>query len=409
MRDRQQHPEADRRPTEHRAPQPVPRSPGRMRDRANRAGCPPCVARSLGDVRERLDQVTAAHATTRPVRRLRSALAASPKACPVFSQLPFAAEPGAGATIGISALVALVVAAFVSGGVKALLDFLVGDQLARRKANRDDELSRRAADRDYTYARRKALDDLVGEWRGRLIQAAMDMHVRMRNLYTYDINALDRRPSHLYRSTVFRFLALFHLVVAFERQAIYFEPDISRPLDRFLAEYSRCFTWVITDVRLFDGSSYDRNYATEHFFTEQLAAIATSSDFRSPFTWTYFNNEIVASEPARGRVARLLRRRDQTPLRATDDVFAFLERLPRKPLAWDRMVSLHLLLRAFLDAAGYEAVHHAKQDDYDAIAAQFRTEVVPRNLPAWLDRQILDDPKRVANLKTALQNRTAEP
>jgi hypothetical protein len=311
-----------------------------------------------------------------------------------------------GTTIGLSAIVALVVATVATGGVKALLDFAVKDMLARRQADRADEASRRAADRDFEYARRKAVDDLVGEWRGRLVHSAMDMHVRIRNLYTYDERALDRRQSHLYRSTVFRFLAFFRYVVAFERRAIYLESDISRDLDRWLAEYGRCLMWVMTDVRLFDGSGYSRQTADEHFFTEQLAAIATLEiDIDAPFTWTYFGDHFIRTDTEPSWHVRVFRRKARLPPRPVDGAFDFFERLPRKPLAWDRIVCLDLLLVAFLDAVGYAAAHRANRETFDDIASKFKTTWVPRNLPSWLDRQILTDPMRVGLIKSALAQR----
>ena len=69
------------------------------------------------------------------------------------------------------------------------------------------------------------------------------------------------------------------------------------------------------------------------------------------------------------------------------------------------MVSLHLLLRAFLDAVGYGEEHHGIQDDFDAIAMQFKTEIVPTTLSGWIGRQILADPERVTKIKNALANR----
>ena len=297
----------------------------------------------------------------------------------------------AGATITLSAVVSLIVAV----GARALFDFVVQDALARRGADRDDELARRNADRDdelarrqvdreYRYERRKQLDGLVGDWKGRLVYAALDLHVRIRNLCVGDPNWLSQ-DTHVYQSTVFRFLRLYRLLVAFEQAAIYLEPDVSRVEDRLLVRYTRMSLWAMTDVRLFEGSGYDIDRAVDHFFIEQLRWIASFEDLPldQPLTWQYFEQSVKGT-PRYGQA------------------FEFFKDLSERDLAWDRLIALDLVLLAFLDAVGFESLHKSTQEHFDASASHLRTDVVRRNLLEWFNGQPLDDPERMDKIARAI-------
>jgi hypothetical protein len=299
-------------------------------------------------------------------------------------------EPGV--TITLSAIVSLA----VSLGARALFDFVLQDTLARRKADRDDELARRKADRDdelarrqvdreYRYERRKQLDGLIGAWKGRLLHAGLDLHVRIRNLGVGDPEWLSER-THVYESTVFRFLRLYRLLVGFEQDAIYLAPDVSRRDDRLLVRYARVLLWVMTDVRLFEGSGYEMNEPVDHFFIEQLRWVASFEDLpiEQSFTWQYFEESVKG-----------------TP--RYSPVFDYFQDLNKRDLGWDRLIALDLVLLAFLDAVGFESLHRSSQAAFDGCASHLRTEFMRRNLPGWIREQPLDDGERVDTIVRAIQ------
>ena len=299
----------------------------------------------------------------------------------------------AGTTVTVSALVSLA----VSLGAKALFEFVVQDALARRKADRDDALAERKADRDdelarrqvereYRYERRKELDGLVSAWKGRLLYAGLDLHVRIRNLTVGDPEWLSE-GAYVYESTVFRFLRLYRLVVGFEQDAIYLAPDVSRTEDRLLVRYARVLLWVMTDVRLFNGSGYRMNEPTEHIYIEQLRWVASFEDLPldQSFTWDYFEASVKG-----------------TPRYSL--AFDFFQDLNRRDLGWDRLVALDLVLLAFLDAVGFEPVHRGSQAAFDASASHLRTEFVRRNLPGWISDQLSDDAERADKIVRAVES-----
>lgn len=263
--------------------------------------------------------------------------------------------------LGLAALVALIVSATVSGLVKFVFD----DALASRKAARD-----------YTYERRKELHTLVGTYDGRLLESAADLCVRMSNIIeTADPKWLIPRPGnppeYFLASTVFRFVALMRLAVAFDREAIYFDPEIASHHDLRCIHYAKAFQWAVTDVGLFDGLGYDPNHPTDHFFRDQLRTISTFElPPDKPLTFDYFERETLSTGSAQEVI----------------DFFSFFD--PKTtPLRWDRVMALQLLLVAFADGVGYDG-RSKQQSDYDLIAGVMISSIVRRNLLTWIPENI---------------------
>jgi len=268
----------------------------------------------------------------------------------------------AASNLGLAALVALVVSATVSGLVKFVFD----DVLASRKAARD-----------YTYERRKELHALVGTYDGRLLESAADLCVRMSNIVeTADPQWLipprgGKPPEYFLASTVFRFVALMRLAVAFDREAIYFDPDIASRHDLRCIHYAKAFQWAVTDVGLFDGLGYDPNHPTDHFFRDQLRTISTFDlPPAQPLTFDYFEREALTT----GSVQVVV------------DFFSSFDR-QTTPLRWDRLMALQLLLAAFADGVGYDGRTKA-QSEYDSIARAMVSPIVRRNLLTWIPENI---------------------
>lgn len=288
--------------------------------------------------------------------------------------------------LGLAALVALVVSAVVSGLVKFVFD----DVLASRKAARE-----------YTYERRKELHALVGTYDGRLLESAADFYVRISNIIeTADPRWLNPRPGetpdYFLASTVFRFVALMRLAVAFDREAIYFDPDIASRHDLRCIHYAKSFQWAVTDVALFDGLGYDPNHPTDHFFRDRLRTVST---FDLPpekaLTFDHFNRKALFTGSAQEAL----------------DFFSSFGR-ETTPLRWDRIMALQLLLAAFADGVGYDS-RSKPQSEYDAIAQALVSPEVRRNLIPWISENISsvdkDGTKKITQaLRNAERSNTAD-
>jgi hypothetical protein len=268
---------------------------------------------------------------------------------------------GTTSSLGLAALVALVVSAIVSGLVKFVFD----DALAGRKAARD-----------YAYERRKQLHALVGTYDGRLLESAADFYVRVGNI----TDAADPKwlvpkpgetPGYFLASTVYRFVALMRLAVAFDREAIYFDPEIASRHDLRCIQYAKTFQWAMTDLRLVDGLNYDASESTDHFYRDRLRTISTFDlPASEALTFDCFCDEVL-------------------PAGETQEAVDFFSSFGRQttPLRWDRIMALQLLLAAFADGVGY-ANKPRPQDEFDSIASQITSPIVRRNLLAWLDENI---------------------
>jgi hypothetical protein len=293
------------------------------------------------------------------------------------------------ATVSVAALIALVVSAVVSGLVKFVFD----DFLAARKADRDDRLAERQANRDFEYERRKEVRALISLFDGRLMEAAADLHMRLTNLYSdpaaqrWLLAPAPPLSGYFYQSTVYRFLALFRLAVTFERQAIYFEPEIHSPEDLVFIRYAKAFQFAMSDVRLFEGADYDVSEATDHFFRDSLRGLCDMDLApEAPLTYSYFERE-VRSDPSK------------LPL---FDFFAGLSK-ESTPLRWDRVVILDLLLMGFLNRVGYDDVYSQDQGAFDRTARQLTTEEVRKCAPRWIeDLRLVDEPS-VEHITRALR------
>jgi hypothetical protein len=242
----------------------------------------------------------------------------------------------------------------------------------------DEALAARKAARDYAYERRKALHALIGQFDGRLLETGTDLYVRLRNIAeTADPAWLAppdpmSTPGYFISSTVYRFMALMRLAVAFDREAIYFDPEIASRHDLRCIQYAKAFQWVMTDVTLFADTDYDVNEATDHFFRDELRTICTLAiSIDTPLTYDEFNTAILPTDSAQ-RVLVFFSDfgRDTTPLR------------------WDRLVSLQLLLAAFIDGVSYLDTQKKDQTEFDRVAKDMMSEAIRRNLLQWVSEQL---------------------
>ena len=130
----------------------------------------------------------------------------------------------------------------------------------------------------------------------------------------------------------------------------------------------------MTDLELVDGVTYDAWAAKDHFFTDQFRALCdTCCTDGNVFSIEEFETRAAAE-------------------RRLEPVFRFFDGLdPDEPrLRWDRLVCLHLVTMAFLNAAGYD-MQRSTDEDLARVAARIRHPQVKRNLIRGLARFGLAD------------------
>jgi len=251
---------------------------------------------------------------------------------------------------------------------------------------------------EYEYEQRKKLRDLIGRYHGRILQTVEEFNYRMLSLYRSegagwldvgeDYDKVGSTPERYYyfRTTVYRFLALFAVVREFEAEALFIDSRIADRTDFEFVKYLRAMVWVATDTHLFEGLAYDTSTSKDHFFRDQLRRACECC-------WVQNENEenrFVSLDEFRAMIGK------EQALESVLDYFNGL-RSDEDRYRWDRLVSLHLILLAFLDDFGYE-FQRSPREIVNRVAGMVRNPEVARNLSFWLTklglvRQTRDEPQ----------------
>ena len=235
--------------------------------------------------------------------------------------------------------------------------------------------TRYAAEITYQYEQRKKLRELIGRYHGRLLNAANSMNYRLWNLYlNHDKGWLSRNCDHAnadgyyFKTSVYRFLNVSALVRQIEFEALLLDPKIAKKNDFTFLNYIAALHWAMTDVALTDGLPYDHFYQTDHFFSDQ---------FRQYCDFCTRNGAFISMD----EFSELLQE-DNEKIEPILQYFDGLQ--PNEPrLRWDRLVTFHLLLLAFINSFGY-ARQYSNQAKFTKVAKQVRNQQVLRNLANWL-------------------------
>jgi hypothetical protein len=270
-------------------------------------------------------------------------------------------------------------AALVSAGVSAGISFLFKLRETRYSA----EVA-------YEYEQRKKLRELIGRYHGRLLNASVSMNHRFWNLYQnqgkgwLDANGdyLDR-GAYYFRSSVYRFLNVFAVVRQLEAEAVLLDVRIAKKEDFVFLNYAAAFHWVMTDIALTEGLTYDSFDQTDHFFSDR---------FREYCDCCLSEGSFISL----AAFAQLL----EEGATKIEPVLHYFDGLNRKEgrLRWDRLVALHLLILSFINSFGYPR-QYSSQKHFVDVAKQIENPKVLQNLVNWLPRHDLGsdlEAKRIA-------------
>jgi len=333
---------------------------------------------------------------------------------------------------------------------------------------------------------RDKLRDLIEKYHGRLLEVALDWDRRMRQLYEHESSTTRRGDSYetddvwlellrgkdflspneyLFRSYVFRFLALCALARKFESEAFFIDAQYARRRDFDFLKFTKAFLWAMTSTDLHP----DDLPGQSHFPNDQLRPLLDQCyrpiGARPPFEWpessardTIFDvdylHALVAHEreqfaaelPAENfhrRPTGRTRQRtveDDGEVQSVDEpilegnlavpgdfhkVIAYFDGIHRDTSEgdragqlrihrWDRLCVLHLLVIAFIGEFGYDW-QVPKQRHLDAAVDQIVEDTVIVSFLAsfdhlgfpetarWRDRRRIG----MADVRIALQRRVA--
>jgi hypothetical protein len=258
----------------------------------------------------------------------------------------------------------VIVAGLVSAAVAGIAQFLNSRFLFEYQLQRQ-----------YAQEERKKLRELIGRYKGRILEASLDWHRRMVQIYdgTYDyLSPPDGHRLHeqqyYYQSVVFRFLQLMGIARQFEAEAFYINGDVAKDSDFDLLRYTKSFLWVMIHPEL---SPDDGQPGLDHFRSDSFRPLldlcySTAADGGngggSALPETRRNGHVIFD---RQRCMALLRQADAYEQRTEiAELLGFFDGLcpddrdkehddKRFRRRWDRLVALHLFVLAFILKSGY--------------------------------------------------------
>ncbi|MGH1510163.1 hypothetical protein [Ralstonia solanacearum] len=286
----------------------------------------------------------------------------------------------------LSSPTTLLWSAITSAGVSAVVSSAVAYCFKRGE-------NRHKVKVEYEYEQRRKHHELIGRYKGRLLNAANSLMYRQWNIYRNNTRGWLKRDvggssdGYYFSSTVYRFLCLCGLVRQLETESIMLDPGIAKEADFSLLKYAAMLHWVMTDVSLFEGVAYNDAEQTDHFFSDEFRQYGE----RCLVDGKLLNFSQFKDGPyTDGDVERVLQ------------FFDGLRRSEER-LRWDRLVALHLVLMAFINTFGYDW-QYSSADKFEQVAGQMKNREILGNLVGWLTRHHLSSDKEARKIIMA-QNR----
>ncbi|WP_157698439.1 hypothetical protein [Sphingobacterium sp. G1-14] len=197
---------------------------------------------------------------------------------------------------------------------------------------------------EHRASQAKLVKEHIAKHKSVLLSSAESLRNRLVNLFQnnlegwHNVNGNYLNHSHYIDSTVYRFISFFHSLKMIENNLIYLDPTNSTKSDLRILKYIRLAKDVMCDTALFDGSDYDKSYASDHFFS-------------TPFDETialFTENSSISYE-------EFISKKQDKPEKFKS-IFQFFDNinLVEDRLRMERIKILHLLLIGLLNEYGYD-------------------------------------------------------
>jgi hypothetical protein len=285
----------------------------------------------------------------------------------------------------------VVVAGLVSAAVAG------GLQLANTRYQFNSQLRRQ-----HRQEERQKLRLLIGQYHGRVLEAALDWRRRMGQIYDGEYRQLDppdedrhSEAQYYYQSVVFRFLQLLGVARRFEAEAFYIDPRIACEEDFDLLRYAKGFLWVMIHPEL---SPDDGQPGVDHFRSDSFRPLldlcyATPRDGEGrpilPESRSR-HGEVIFDRPRYLAVIAHADQLGQGP--ELEELLAYFDGVRpddydptgRQRRRWDRMVTLHLFVLAFIARCGYRWQGDRLDSEVErAVSMLLYPEEVAKQLERW--------------------------
>jgi hypothetical protein len=222
---------------------------------------------------------------------------------------------------------------------------------------------------EYRYKNLAELQNLTRRYKGLLLAGAESLNTRFWNLYKnesnlwMDVNGDYLVPRYYFRSWVQRLARVVATATAFENEALYIDQAIATETDFQFIYMLKSWTYVLSNVALFEGTDYDKSRQYDHLFQDTVRSIGEAAWVDGHFASDDQFEVLMSSH------------RDVRSLCALLDGIKSSE----KRLRWDRLVCFHILLLIFLNTFGYP-VHKSSEEQFEKVIGKIGNRQIMQNL-----------------------------
>lgn len=164
----------------------------------------------------------------------------------------------------------------------------------------------------------------------------------------------------------------YSLLRLFENEAIYIDSHIAQKGEVIFLKFTKAFQWVITDAELFLGLEYDPSSQTDHMFRDKLRLLTDSC---------IVEDNVISIDELNSRMKKYESQLYLLPFLRYFDGLCSNEHRYR----WDRIISFHLILMAFINKFGYD-VQESSSEQFVEIAKSINNIQVLINLDNCLPK-----------------------
>ncbi|MCP4049987.1 MAG: hypothetical protein GY730_04705 [bacterium] len=221
-------------------------------------------------------------------------------------------------------------------------------EIEKLKHKIDAQSHKYKLNKTHEHEQKVKIKNVISKNKITLINAAETLDSRLWNFMdnhnrNWHVNN-EQGDKYYLKSFVYRLLVFFGVSYSTEKEMIFLDSTVAEKQDLDFLKFLKVFQLLMTDVSLFDGQNYDSKMDSDHFFKDNFIAMVGC-------VLEYDNDtQLLKSIKAYDSFIN-----DDETQRKADKLVDFVSGLtPSNELRWSRMLSLHLVINAFLEEFGYD-------------------------------------------------------
>lgn len=256
-------------------------------------------------------------------------------------------------------------------------------EIEKLKLNIDKYSHDYKLDKTHEHEQKKKIKDVISKRKVTLINAAETLDSRLWNfMHNHEKNwhvQNDNDDKYYLNSFVYRLLIFFGVSHLIEKDMIYLDSTVADKQDLDFLKFLKVFQLIMTDVSLFDGQSYNSNKDIDHFYKDDFITMVSCILNYDP------NTHLLKSISSYDEF-----KQNKKMCKKTKKLETFISGSnPSNKLRWCRILSLHLVIKAFLEEFGYD-FNKVSDEELRNIQEQNAENICIDNLWALLKLYKLD-------------------